>query len=74
MKEYANVVKNCGIAEGKVLEDTRESTAREAATVGLTGLGVGPASPTLCPLMEIFLMVVTNLYLIPKKIFICYET
>ena len=33
-KEYANVAKNCRIVEGKVLEYTRESTAREAAASG----------------------------------------
>ena len=31
MKEYVNAAKNYGIAEGKVLEYTKDSIAREAA-------------------------------------------
>jgi hypothetical protein len=34
----------------------------------------GPGSPTCHPLIEIFLTLVSNLYLIMKSIFIHYET
>ena len=41
MKEYLNAAKNCRIAEGKVLEYTRELTACEVAASGAVGMEVG---------------------------------
>jgi hypothetical protein len=70
MKEYANVVKNCRIGEGKVLEYTRESTGGEAANNGASRSRGGTGRSHSMSSREDFLMAVTNLYLIPKKIYI----
>jgi hypothetical protein len=66
MKEYANAAKNYEILMRKDLEDTREQQ-------GTRGADSGSASPTHHPLVVIFLVAVSNPYLILKSIFMCYE-
>jgi len=69
-----NGAKNYGIVEGKVLEYTRESTRGEVAYKGGGRSVGGTGRSNMVAPMEIFLTVVSNTYLIPKSIFIHYET
>ena len=55
-----NEAENCGIAEGKTLEDMRESIRHEVADGGPTGLEVVSAGPTRHILAWVFLLVVSN--------------
>jgi len=74
MKEYANVAKNYGIVEGKVLEYMRESTALEVVYRWAGRPEGGTDWSHMVAPVVIFLTAVSNLYLILKKIFMRYET